>query len=87
MTCASCAARVEKELAKVPGVDSATVNSATEVATVHYRPAQTKPGNLTAAVEGIGYSARLPQAAGHTHDGGHRHGDDDPAIRDWTWPY
>ena len=34
MTCASCAARVEKELAKVPGVDSATVNFATEVATV-----------------------------------------------------
>ncbi len=79
MTCASCAARVEKELAKVPGVDSATVNFATEVATVHYRPAQTEPGELTAAVEGIGYSARLPQPAGHTDDDAHQHGDDDPA--------
>ena len=79
MTCASCAARVEKELAKVPGVDSATVNFATEVATVHYRPEQTEPSDLAAAVEGIGYSARVPQPAGHAHEGGHQHGDDDPA--------
>ena len=79
MTCASCAARVEKELAKVPGVDSATVNFATEVATVHYHPAQTEPSDLAAAVEGIGYSARVPQPAGHAHEGGHQHGDDDPA--------
>ena len=79
MTCASCAARVEKELAKVPGVDSATVNFATEVATVRYHPEQTEPSDLAAAVEGIGYSARLPQPDGHGHDGGHEHGDDDPA--------
>ncbi len=79
MTCASCAARVEKELAKVPGVDSATVNFATEVATVRYHPERTEPADLTAAVEGIGYSARLPQPAGHDYEGGHEHGDDDPA--------
>ena len=34
MTCASCVARVEKALARVPGVESASVNLATETATV-----------------------------------------------------
>ena len=37
MTCASCVARVEKSLLKVPGVTSATVNLATERATVQGR--------------------------------------------------
>ena len=35
MTCASCVARVEKSLLRVPGVTSASVNLATERATVH----------------------------------------------------
>ena len=39
MTCASCVARVEKGLARVPGVESATVNLATERATVFLDPA------------------------------------------------
>jgi copper chaperone CopZ len=38
MTCASCASRVEKALAKVPGVSRASVNLATEKATVETRP-------------------------------------------------
>ena len=37
MTCASCVARVEKALKKVPGVTEAEVNLATELATVHTR--------------------------------------------------
>ena len=36
MTCASCVSRVERALKKVPGVDGATVNLATEKATVSY---------------------------------------------------
>ncbi|HKX43225.1 MAG TPA: heavy metal translocating P-type ATPase [Burkholderiaceae bacterium] len=61
MTCASCVARVEKALAKVPGVASAAVNLATEVATV--QAAATVPvAALAAAIEKAGYSA-TPLAA------------------------
>ena len=56
MTCASCVGRVEKALMKVPGVLSASVNLATERATVHALPSVTT-AILRAAVEKAGYSA------------------------------
>ncbi|MBI5338088.1 MAG: copper-translocating P-type ATPase [Mycolicibacterium rufum] len=59
MTCASCAARVEKKLNKLDGV-TATVNFATEKARVEYGGAVT-PDDLVAAVESAGYHASLPQ--------------------------
>lgn len=66
MTCASCVARVEKALAKVPGVSSATVNLATERATVNALPS-VPVSALKAAVEKAGYAAkdieRAPPAA------------------------
>jgi Cu+-exporting ATPase len=56
MTCASCVARVEKALLKVPGVASATVNLATERATVSML--STVPvADLLAAAERAGYAA------------------------------
>ncbi len=56
MTCASCVARVEKALLKVPGVVAATVNLATERATVLML--STVPvGELLAAVDKAGYAA------------------------------
>ncbi len=58
MTCASCAARVERQLAKLDGV-TATVNLATESATVSF-PATLGAGDLIAAVEQVGYHARGP---------------------------
>ncbi len=57
MTCASCVRRVERSLAKVPGVASATVNLATERATVGYDPATASPEDLVTAVERAGYGA------------------------------
>lgn len=54
MTCASCVARVEKALLKVPGVTAATVNLATEKATVETAPG-TPFDTLRAAVEQAGY--------------------------------
>ncbi|MHB1819361.1 MAG: heavy metal translocating P-type ATPase [Streptosporangiaceae bacterium] len=58
MTCASCAARVEKKLNKLDGV-TATVNFATEKAAVTF-PAAVAPGDLIAVVERAGYTAALP---------------------------
>ncbi|NIF51774.1 heavy metal translocating P-type ATPase [Burkholderia sp. Ax-1724] len=58
MTCASCAMRVEKALAKVPGVERATVNLATETATVHSAGASSADTEaLIAAVKKAGYEA------------------------------
>jgi Cu+-exporting ATPase len=59
MTCASCVGRVEKALAGVPGVMSASVNLATERATVQ-ASAGVDPQALIAAVERAGYAAHLP---------------------------
>jgi len=67
MTCASCAARIEKKLNRIEGVE-ATVNFATEQATVH-RDAQVTVDQLVAAVESAGYGARpTGDAADHDHD-------------------
>jgi len=56
MSCASCVSRVEKALMKVPGVTSASVNLATETATVQAR-AGLPVSDLTAAIEKSGYTA------------------------------
>jgi len=66
MTCASCAARIEKKLNRLDGVE-ATVNFATEQATVHAR-AGIAVDELVAAVESAGYGAQLAKAShGHHH--------------------
>ena len=56
MTCAACAARVEKKLNKLDGVE-ANVNYATELATVTYDPAEVELAGLVRAVEAAGYKA------------------------------
>ena len=58
MTCASCAARVERNLNRMPGVE-ATVNYATATAHVRY-PEDWRPDALVGTVEATGYSADLP---------------------------
>src|SRR5579859_1413332 len=57
MTCASCAMRIEKGLKKVPGVKDASVNLATERASVIYDPAQTGIEQMVQKVEAVGYKA------------------------------
>lgn len=59
MTCANCSARVEKELNQQKGVKKATVNLATEKATVSYEPQATSTDHLIHSVEDIGYGAIL----------------------------
>src|SRR5215471_1281460 len=57
MTCASCAMRIEKGLKKLPGVKEASVNFATEQATVTYDPAQTGMEQMVQKVDAVGYKA------------------------------
>src|SRR3954467_11900397 len=61
MTCASCVARVEKALRKVEGVADASVNLATERATV--RMEASDPAAAIAAIRKAGYEARVHEAA------------------------
>jgi Cu+-exporting ATPase len=72
MSCASCAARVEQKLNGIDGVE-ATVNYATEQATIH-RSDGTPVEQIIAAVESVGYGARVvePEEQG----GGHHHHDE-----------
>ena len=67
MTCASCVMRVEKALKKVPGVDSATVNLATESARIAVHDATLEP-RLRRAVRDAGYEPLAPNAAIDTED-------------------
>src|SRR5579884_74040 len=71
MTCASCAARIEKRLNELDGVE-ASVNLATERAAVAYDPARVAVPELIGAVEAVGYLA-------HEHTHGSRHEHDLPA--------
>ncbi|MEV7520921.1 heavy metal translocating P-type ATPase [Streptomyces sp. NPDC091371] len=59
MTCASCAARIEKKLNRMDGVE-ATVNYATEKAKVTYQGAAVSVADLIATVEATGYTAAEP---------------------------
>jgi copper-transporting P-type ATPase V len=70
MTCGSCAARVERTLARQDGVERAAVNLATERAVVAYDPERLRVDDLVAAVGKIGYGlapaarAAAPSAPG-----------------------
>ena len=63
MTCASCVARVEKALKKVPGVQQATVNLATESARIMVAPGAQIEARLRRAVRDAGYEPLAPNAA------------------------
>jgi P-type Cu+ transporter len=75
MTCASCAARIERRLNKLEGVH-ATVNFATEQASVEY-PEGVEPATLVAEVEAAGYNATIPRPAGGPDAGA----DEEPGRR------
>ena len=58
MTCAACAGRVERALARVPGVTDASVNLATEVAQVRFEDDSPEWSTLLGAVRKAGYDAQ-----------------------------
>ena len=59
MTCASCVSRVEKALKKLSGVQLASVNLATETATVYSIEGSVTSEQLMEAVQKVGYQASL----------------------------
>ncbi|HEX2419973.1 MAG TPA: heavy metal translocating P-type ATPase, partial [Acidimicrobiia bacterium] len=69
MTCASCAARIERVLAKQPGVESATVNLAAARARVRTVAGAGQPPELIAAVSKIGYGLSVADPADHARSG------------------
>ncbi|MFB6814519.1 heavy metal translocating P-type ATPase [Streptomyces sp. NPDC056347] len=92
MTCASCAARIEKKLNRMDGV-TATVNYATEKAKVSYRGEDVSVQDLIATVEKTGYTAQPvrapkppppPSPAARTGAGSRHAGPDDDTPDDDT---
>lgn len=57
MTCAACSGRIEKTLNKMDGIERATVNLATESATVTYQPGTVSIPDMVARVKKLGYEA------------------------------
>lgn len=70
MTCAACAARIEKGLNKLPGVQRATVNFALETARVDYNPTGVSVPDMVRKVEQLGYKAKTKEQSNDT--GAHR---------------
>ena len=67
MTCASCVGRVEKALYRVPGVEAASVNLATEQAKIRLDSSSvTKVDEIIAAIQKTGYEARISTLHGET---------------------
>ena len=62
MTCAGCAAKIEKALGNVGGVETAAVNFASEKASVDYHPGDTGIEEIIDTIEDLGYQARLEKA-------------------------
>jgi len=60
MSCASCVAKIEQGLRDVPGVIRASVNLATEKATVAYQPGVATPDMIHEAIRGLGYQPMMP---------------------------
>jgi Cu+-exporting ATPase len=81
MTCAACASRIERRLNDLDGV-RASVNYATERATVDHDRHHTPAAALVAAVEAAGYTAALPQPSTPPSESG----EGQPAAEDSTAP-
>ncbi len=75
MNCANCAARLEKVLRAVPGVDEATVNFATEHASVRFDADRLQVADLVGHITGAGFT--VPAAEGEPAD--------DPGARAERW--
>ncbi|WP_255356562.1 heavy metal translocating P-type ATPase [Thioclava sp. SK-1] len=81
MTCASCTGRVERALARQPGVILATVNLATQTAQISYAQGSTSPSELAQAVTASGYGATVVQGSDDTAPVAQRNADEAAQIK------
>jgi len=68
MTCASCAAKIEKKLNKLDGVIKASVNLATEKAAIEYDSSKVKISDMIKAIEALGYKAERVEETGRDRE-------------------
>ncbi|HYH05193.1 MAG TPA: heavy metal translocating P-type ATPase, partial [Bacillota bacterium] len=64
MSCAACALKIEKNLAKLPGVKQAMVNLATEKATVEFEDSVASESQFIERIQKLGYQVRVQAPAG-----------------------
>ena len=64
LSCASCASNVELKLNKQPGVLNASVNLASQIATIEFLPSEVMPQDLKESVISIGYDLIIDESAG-----------------------
>lgn len=68
MTCAACAARIEKKLSAAKGVQKAAVNLATEKARVEYDADAISPAEMIRIIKDLGYGAEVDEEAGEDRE-------------------
>jgi cation-transporting ATPase V len=85
MTCASCAARVQKVLGRQPGVAEARVNFATAQATVRTADEPASAEQLVAAVTGIGYGLEPLDIAAPAEAVSVQQSEREAEVRLWRW--
>ena len=57
MSCAACAAKIEKKLGRMEGIDNAAVNLTTEKAVIEYDPSKIKTSEIIKTIGALGYKA------------------------------
>ncbi|MCA2013954.1 heavy metal translocating P-type ATPase [Cereibacter sphaeroides] len=81
MTCASCVGRVERVLAKLPGVVSASVNLADESATVRHLAVSGLPDRMVEAVRKAGYEAQVATETSRENRAAQKEGEQAALLR------
>ncbi len=72
MTCSACATRLEKALLRAPGIQSATVNFATEQADILFDPENTDAEKIATAISNAGFTAHFPNESNAEDEDAHR---------------
>jgi Cu+-exporting ATPase len=84
MTCTACSAAIERSLKKLPGVQIAAVNFATEKATVTYDPSTVRLSEIKGAIKKAGYESLAMEAASDAKIDAHKEAKEREIRTMWT---